>query len=59
MENMSRIDDHLILNLFQCEDNFSLEVLAGLLPQFIIYLVFISIWFALRTASSVNIYIHT
>lgn len=59
MENMSRIDDHLILNLFQCEDNFSLEVLAGLLPQFIIYLVFISIWFALRTASSVSICIHT
>lgn len=51
-----RIDDLLILNLFQCEDNFSSEVLAGLLPQFIIYLLFISVWFALRTACSVYTY---
>lgn len=41
MENVSRIDDLLILNLFQCRDDFSLEVLAGLLPQLIIYLLII------------------
>lgn len=58
MENVSRIDDLLTLNLFQCRDDFALEVLAGLLPQLIIYLVIISIWFAPRTASGVTIYLH-
>lgn len=41
MENVNRIDDLLIVNLFQCRDDFALEVLAGLLPQLIIYLVII------------------
>lgn len=58
MEHVSRIDDLLTLNLFQCRDDFALEVLAGLLPQLIIYLVIISIWFAPSTASGVNIYSH-
>lgn len=48
-----RIGDLLILNLFQCEDDVSSEVLAGWLPQFITDLPFISVWFALRTACSV------
>lgn len=41
MENMSRIDDLLIFNLFQCGDPFSLEMLAELLPQLVVYLIII------------------
>lgn len=41
MENVSKIDDLLILNLFQNRDDFSLEALTALLPQLIIYLVII------------------
>lgn len=46
-ESTSRIDDLLILKLFQSEDKFSSEVLAGLLPQFIIYLAIMFFLFGL------------
>lgn len=58
MEHMSRQVTSSVSTCFSVETNFSSEVLAELLPQFIIYLVITSIQSALSIASSDNIHTH-